>query len=475
MNRATRIQKIEQIIKQDQPSEVHMIQWKENLVSMKAYDIPVECLVYNKYNGRILSRTKTLESQGRSIDVETPEGKATIERLLWESKEGRNENTMSDIDHKGQLKVGIITKDGIVIDGNRRVMLLNRLKKSYFRAIVLPVALEEAPIEIERLETTYQMGEDEKLGYNPIEKYLKANQLYKKLLELHSEKEAIEKIASWMSETPSQIEEYLDVVRVIDDYLDYLEYNGIYAMADTPNDGKEDLFLYLRKWLNTFEDKGSNKAFDGYTASDVDDLKSICFDYIRAKIGKSYDGKMFRTIADGQKKSHFFGTKEIWKSFRDIHFEKVAPAIEKIDSSFPIDYDSNNIEATLTDRDSKFRDVVLDDLNENIAKHVTDLRYTQAADKPLELVGNAKKALDAIDRRHSSFASPEVQEQIEVVGQTALDLLKNKSPDGVLSVVIHLLQSIRLNADADFKSLLEKVKEIERTAYKIEKDLKDYE
>jgi len=45
----------------------------------------------------------------------------------------------------------LITKDGVIIDGNRRAMLLNRIDRlGTFKAIVLPVTLEENPIEIER-------------------------------------------------------------------------------------------------------------------------------------------------------------------------------------------------------------------------------------------------------------------------------------------------------------------------------------
>ncbi|HEV2694968.1 MAG TPA: hypothetical protein VG347_18890 [Verrucomicrobiae bacterium] len=306
MNKIKRIEKIAQIIEKTPPHGKQDVRWHGHLVSMDTYEVPLEYLVYNKYNGRILSRTKTLESQGKKIDPETDDGKKLIENLLWESRVSRNEITLKDIKEKEQLKVGIVTRDGIVIDGNRRLMLLNRLKKSHFRAIILPVALDDDPIEVEKLETTYQMGEDEKLGYNPIEKYLKAKELYIKLTTNFNHEKAIEQIADWMGESAPQIEEWLAVVNIIDAYLEHHKYTGIYAMADTHNDGKEDLFLFLRKWINTFRDKQSEKGFDNYSNLDVDELEHICFDYIRAKIGDSYDGKLFRNIADGSRKSHFF-------------------------------------------------------------------------------------------------------------------------------------------------------------------------
>lgn len=475
MNKDTRTQKIAQIVKTAQPYGKQSIFWRGTPTPMDVFQIPLEYLVYNKYNGRILSRTKTLQKQGRSVDPETEEGKKTIEGLLWDSKKSKNEITKKDIYDKGQLKVGIITSDGIVIDGNRRLMLLNKIKPKYshFNAIVLPVALEDDPIEVEKLETTYQMGEDEKQGYNPIEKYLKAKEIYKKLIEQHTHDESIKEIAEWMGEEKSVIEDWLGVVKIIDDYLEYLQYDGIYAMADTPNDGKEDLFLYIKKWLNTFAEKESGKAFDGYTSIDVDELKQICFDYVRAKIGKSYDGKMFRSIADGQKKNHFFGDKKVWKSFSEEHFANTIPVAEKINAEYKIDYDSENIEASLSSRDSQFRDGVLEKLVDNIEKHITELRYTKAADRPLELVSDAKKAIDAIDQKHKAFSTPQVVEQIEELIQKLMAMLQKKAPEQTLSIVADLLQSIELDkTTADKAELLNKIKDIEKIAYQLEKDVK---
>jgi hypothetical protein len=475
MNKETRIQKIAEITARE-PYGKQDILWHDKLKSMGVYEIPLEYLIYNKYNGRILSRTKTLERQGKDINPETEEGKRLIEDLLWKSKEGRNDITQKDIFNKGQLKVGIITKDGLVIDGNRRLMLLNKIKPKYryFKAIVLPVALEDDPIEIEKLETTYQMGEDEKLGYNPIEKYLKAKQIYKKLREQSSHEESIKEIAEWMGESTGEIEKYLFVVDLIDEYLSYLHYEGIYAMADTPNDGKEDLFLQLRDWMKTFDGKESNKGFDGYSQLDVDDLRHIIFDYIRAKIGNklSFDGKIIRKIADGQKKSHFFGNKEIWRDFSEKHFEAAIPAINKIDVEYPIDYSSENIEASLSNRDAKFRDEVLDVLVHNIEEHDTDLGYAKAADRPLELVDRAQKAINSIDQKHKAFSAPEVVDQIEELIKKLIIMLKQKAPERTLSLIIDLLQNMDIAPSADKKIVLTKIKGISKLAYQMEKDIK---
>ncbi|MGK0380255.1 MAG: hypothetical protein ACJA1Z_004089 [Patiriisocius sp.] len=361
--------------------------WEKQLKTEKVFNIPLSYLIYNKYNGRILSRTKSLEKQKQEINLESDEGRDIIENLLWESKVDRNKKTLSSIKDFGQQKVGIITKDGVIIDGNRRAMLLNKIDRTgYFKAIVLPVTIEENPIEIERLETTYQMGEDEKLRYNPIEKYLKAKQIYDKLIPKLKDTDAIKSIAEWMGETEGEIKKYLDAITVMDEYLEYWEYDGIYTQLDK----REDQFLSLSKWLNTFYGESSQKADWAYTDSDVDELKAIAFDFIRLRGGSeqgNFDGKEFRNLAEGHSDKHFFGNKEIWLNFSSQHNE----ILNKLPKDPEIDFNSANLENHLNARDKLFFDSsILGNDNsaflENLNEHKYLIGYNRAADEPEKLI-----------------------------------------------------------------------------------------
>ncbi|MDB5265933.1 MAG: hypothetical protein JWM39_646 [Parcubacteria group bacterium] len=466
MNKETRIEKIAAIVARDKehPHGRIDIPWQDRLVAMPVYLIPLDCLIYNKYNGRILSRTKSLENQSHEINPETDEGKAELEKLLLESNPGRNKQTLESIRRIGQEKVGIITRDGIVIDGNRRSMLLRQVGKSLFKTVVLDVTLEENPLEIERLETTYQMGEDEKLGYNPVEKYLKA-----KGLKLRGISES--DIASWMGESEPKVKEYLEVMATMDDYLDYLGYNGIYTQLD----GREDLFISLTKWMRNFSGekviKGSAKGFDGYKNSDVDDLKQIAFDYIRAR----FEGKEFRIIAEGQKMNHIFGDKSIWVSFRDTHFEKIQPVK---DTEGAVNLDSENLSRTLDDRDRKFLERTEDAdgrsfLEENIDIHRRQLENRKYSSKPLKLVADAADALAAIDQKNKTSSSAEVLTRIEEINQKTFEMLGTKSPERLLARIVAMLKSLSIdNGIAEKDKTLERIKEIESIAYQLEKDLK---
>lgn len=442
---------------------------EKQLKTEKVYNIPLSFLIYNKYNGRILSRTKSLEKQNQAINVETEEGRDLIEKLLWESKIDRNKKTELSIREFGQQKVGIITKDGVIIDGNRRAMLLNKVDRTgYFKAIVLPVTLDENPIEIERLETTYQMGEDEKLGYNPIEKYLKAKQIFDKLTPKISETEAIKSISDWMGETEGEIRKYLDTMAVMDEYLEYLEYDGIYTQLDS----REDQFLSLTKWLNTFYGESSKKAFDGYTDSDVDDLKIIAFDYLRFR--NEYDGKEFRNLAEGNSDKHFFGDKEIWNSFSSKHNE----IIRKLPKEPEIDFNSANLEKHLNARDKLFFEssIFENDTSaflENLNDHKYLVGYNKAAEEPEKLIKRASQTFEAIKTGHKAFAKPEVQRMVQELGDKIFNSLQKKSPSRVLSHIIELLEGIEVDkipAD-EVEEVQDKTKRIQQIGYQINKNL----
>lgn len=472
MNKEVRIQKIHEVIERDKNRTDllnHEIMWEKQLKTEKVFNIPLSYLIYNKYNGRILSRTKSLEKQNQAINVETDEGRNLIEKLLWESKIDRNKKTELSIKEFGQQKVGIITKDGVIIDGNRRAMLLNKVDRTgYFKAIVLPVTLEENPIEIERLETTYQMGEDEKLGYNPIEKYLKAKQIFDKLTPKISETEAIKTISDWMGESEGEISKYLDTMTVMDEYLEYLEYDGIYTQLDS----REDQFLSLTKWLNTFYGESSKKAFDGYTDSDVDDLKIIAFDFLRFR--NEYDGKEFRNLAEGNSDKHFFGDKEIWESFSSKHNE----IIRKLPNEHEIDFNSNNLEKHLNARDKLFFESSIFENEtsaflENLNDHKYLIGYNKAADEPEKLIKRASQTFEAIKTGHKAFAKPEVQRMVRELGDKIFNSLQKKSPSRVLSHIIELLESIEVDKIPvdEVEEVQDKTKRIQQIGYQINKNL----
>ena len=255
---------------------------------------------------------------------------------------------------------------------------------------------------------------------------------------------------------------------VMDEYLEYLEYDGIYTQLDS----REDQFLSLTKWLNTFYGESSKKAFDGYTDSDVDDLKIIAFDYLRFR--NEYDGKEFRNLAEGNSDKHFFGDKEIWKSFSSKHNE----IIRKLPKEPEIDFNSANLEKHLNARDKLFFEssIFENDTSaflENLNDHKYLVGYNKAAEEPEKLIKRASQTFEAIKTGHKAFAKPEVQRMVQELGDKIFNSLQKKSPSRVLSHIIELLEGIEVDkipAD-EVEEVQDKTKRIQQIGYQINKNL----
>ncbi|HRK54611.1 MAG TPA: hypothetical protein PK185_11905 [Cyclobacteriaceae bacterium] len=478
MNKEARIKKIQEWTKVHEPMGKIEIPWDDELEPMDVFKIPLEYLVYNKYNGRILSRTKSIERQKIRIDAESKEGREQIEKLLWDSKPKKNEETLASLEKYGQEKVGIITKDGIIIDGNRRAMLLSKIKKyDYFKAVILPIEFEGDPIAIEKFETKYQLGEERKLDYNPTEIYLKIQRLYQQLSGQNRfptsadirngvsiDKEAIEKIYEWVGNyktinSENDIRYTLEVMNIMEEYLDYMEYNGIYTALDD----KEEQFRDLTSWLNSFYGESSVKPFDGYTDNDVDDLKSTAFDLIRIKL----KNEKFRYLGRGQRPNHFFGNKAIWESFLQGHLSLIEGHAES-----PIDLNTSNIERHLNGRDNDFNESIGDGLVDNVDIHYQRLRNRQAQDEPVKLLNKAIDSLDSINVNSKNFGKAEAQNLLSKLGDKVLRSLTEKSPSRLLGHIIKLLEEIDVDSipEDEIQEVKAKTKKIQQLGYKINKN-----
>lgn len=121
-----------------------------SIITLDAFEIPLEYLVYNPYNGRIGSVVKSYERQNHQLNPEDPDDKRIIEKFLWDSKPEANKKTKERLLKEHQQRHGIVTADGMIIDGNRRASLLNNIMADenipfnekghcqYFIAIILP-------------------------------------------------------------------------------------------------------------------------------------------------------------------------------------------------------------------------------------------------------------------------------------------------------------------------------------------------
>lgn len=379
--------------------------YRGETIRADVYRIPLDYLVYNRLNGRISSRVKAFERENHTLDVEDPEDASIIEELLWGSNEARNDRTMKDLVANGQIRHGIVTANGVIIDGNRRASLLRRAYRErskhkewttndvercrYFNAIILPQNAEDR--DIQQLETTYQMGEDDKLDYNPIEKYLKCRDLISVGFD-------VDQIASMMGEkTSTPINTWLETLKVMDDYLSTLGYEEMYPMLDH----YEDQFLSLQKGLQDLRKHSAIASTDWeYTDTDVDDLQVIAFDYIRY----GQEGKEFRRICKPSKTDWaIFQSKSIWDSFKEEH-EKAIEKVEEpdLDDEIAAHPEIDRVEI-LRARDARWKKAIEDDFKQNLKYSVRKLDDKIDDAKPKVVLRKVRDMLAEIDTEQDGF------------------------------------------------------------------------
>lgn len=143
------------------------------------YAIPLEYLYYNDHNGRINTMYKKYSSVNGLLIPEhgDSEYNKIFEQFIYESNKQAMEDTKQSIDDKSQQEPGVVLSDGRVIDGNRRFTALRMIEKETgirqeFNAIILDLDVNSKCDEkiIKELELDLQLGREERISYNPIDR-----------------------------------------------------------------------------------------------------------------------------------------------------------------------------------------------------------------------------------------------------------------------------------------------------------------
>ena len=413
-------------LRKSEPYTHKDIWYKKKMRKLPVYEIDLDYLIYNQWNGRISSLVKShYQETGYEIDATHPDGAKLIEDFLWKSNETANKATKKSIADHGQIEYGIVTSDGVVIDGNRRSMILRKVAKekkespTYFLGVVLDDSLEDNPKEIMRLETTYQMGEDAKVDYPPIEKYLKCSDM-KEMGFTESE------IGKAMGESTTKIKEYLSIMKLMNKYLKNQGYSGIYTRLDKT----EDLFINLNKVLNRWQ-KSPGKIRDWKPSkSDLTDFELICFDHIRYVYNsppKSRDAKDIRERLTRNSENAFFAHKQIWSDFAKRHEQNVEPVTrgEKSVDELRKEHPTRDLSSLLKSRDELWAKSVHGSIEENFGRSNAALENLKNQNEPLKLLNGALDKLEAIDTKSKAFLDDEdVFKVVDSIRKTSDDYKK---------------------------------------------------
>ncbi|MHB8070598.1 MAG: hypothetical protein ACYDHF_01400 [Candidatus Cryosericum sp.] len=257
------------------------------------------------------------------------------------------------------------------------------------------------------------MGEDDKLAYNPIEKYLKCS-------ELQHQGFSIKDIADFMGEQTGKVKQYLSILKLMDDYLDTYGYQGIYTRLERTEGPFVDLDRYLEAYKNN-KTKAANAVKWSYDDSDISDLKQVCFDYIRSR----YEDKEFREIARPGTDGCIFTYKELWKSFLEEHRTQVPKDKSTTDELRKL-HPEEPVNQLLRNRDLEWAAAAKGPLEGNLGKYRSRLEDKRDANQPLKLLERALDALNAVDCGQEVFyTDPHVSQCVKEINTIIWDMKKS--------------------------------------------------
>jgi hypothetical protein len=159
---------------------------------------------------------------------------------------------MNDIKKKGQLELGIITQDGFLIDGNRRMAVINKLfeENQESKYEYIDVAKLEQPIQdrdMWAMEAGIQLGLDPKVRYGPLNELLKLDEGIKVG---YTELQIAQLLYGDIS--PEEIKKKIERLKLIKQFL-----KSFYNDEDNIElaEGKHEHFIELQNIIDLIKDK----------------------------------------------------------------------------------------------------------------------------------------------------------------------------------------------------------------------------
>lgn len=276
-------------------NDTEKVRIQDILIKIPIYRLPLGYLFYNVENGRFAKEYLNVKKNlKRELSPENRDDVKEIEKMLKEQNASKTLWLKDNIKSMGQQEAGIITHDGFVINGNRRMSVLHLLADEnpdygYMDVARLPDHVEEA--DIYKIELGKQMAREQKLNYGPINELLKIEHGIKSKL-------TPEQIAVTIGYTKEEIEEKMVRLELIRDYLNFIGQPDNFEAVEDINDHFIDLHdkLFSKKQLERKQ----------FSPLELTDIKDIAFATMNAKVPAKALRKIPKMVDNPKIKSRFF-------------------------------------------------------------------------------------------------------------------------------------------------------------------------
>ncbi len=346
------------------------------------YRFPMKLLRYNVQNGRLAMEVQEWESNHqRKLDTSHKGDLEIIRGMLLNLDITETDRLRDDLHNKGQMEPGVITYDGAVINGNRRMAILETLHKDeptgkweFLEAVRLPEQV--GPKDLWKIEAGLQLSKGKVAEYHPVNELLKIKQ------GIDAGLSPSEVAAAMYGRSVDYVKDSIDRLNYIELFLEFRGEPGNYGFIK--RFGLHEYFIDLQKnvvapWKSRDLPKAERNRELHYAFALIDAAVHSSDASGKKKRGEGITHWQFRSIgkifADTRAKSAFLEHLEKVKDVKSLH--KVA---------------------------SEASDMVIDDFKE--AQEI--IKNREDRDKPLLLIERAMSALESIDEKSEHLGEQRV-------------------------------------------------------------------
>jgi hypothetical protein len=392
------------------------------------YRFKLQDLAFNKANGRIKSEVIEREAElGRILDQFNHADNKILKEILLSIRMDENEKIKEDLRKNTQIFPGIITVDGVVINGNRRKALLEELyhethddRYNYLDAHILPSDITKS--ELWLIEAGIQLSAPQQLDYSPINHLLKLSE------GLNSGLTIPEMASRIYGVTEEQLDSDIKRLDLINEYLmDFLGKEGKYYLVKNLNEHFINL-LNILDWAN--RPRGAVRRDWIPNKDDINELKLVGFYYIRMHMPHL----RIRDLRD------IFATADAWKEAKrslsvdpSLNEEEkkrlgVSHILQEEPSEDPVEKEEIDNSAPVSEQRDRKEELVWRESRKDQLKSIYEdakeqERIVKDSTKPLTLAQRALRNIQAISLESCGSTDPEI--------------------DKVLSEIIALVNKIR--------------------------------
>jgi len=369
-------------------AKTHSVILRGVSTDLQVYNIPLKKLVYNIKNGRFAAEYQELKNKkGRELESENTEDRKELQKLLISLDPKQSMILEKDVRQHGQREPGVCTHGGQVINGNRRMSVIENIFESdsnFKNLMVARLPPDISPIDLWKIEAGIQLSRKVQLDYGPINTLLKFKQgIDAGLTALQITK------TLYGDYTEKEVKEKLGVLSLVVLYLDFIGERYNFKKAERITEHFIDLrnIIELEKKINP-------------NPTTITKIKRIGFQLIHDGI----DQRGLRKLKDILKneKTRVDLLKESEKYCQP---ENAGVKLTK------------KLNAEEQDEFTPTRTIFNNALD--------SVKAISEVGEPIKLINRAIKNLEIIDPKHSSLKNSDSQERLDLLYSILNKIMKN--------------------------------------------------